>query len=126
MSEFDFEKFEKVADVFAEKLKTQMQTRLFFPVSPAFEVKVGVFDKGRGWGKGISVETTDIVKHMNFNMFAKVWLHNFGGGVMKDEPEKFWLPIDWRFENKDGGSNGTHAFGLIINDAGEILEVREA
>ena len=126
MKDFDFEKFEKIADVFAETLKTQMQTRMFNPLAPSFDVTVSVFDKGRGFGKAISVETSDIAKHMNFNMFAAVKLHNFGGGVMKHEPEKFWLPIDWRWEHKDGGSNGAHAFTLIINDAGEILEVREA
>lgn len=123
MSTFDFEKLERNIDYLARNLKMQMQTRLFNPIAPDFELEVTVVEKSRGYGKAISVETTDIAKHQNFQMFAKVRLHNFGGSVMEDD-DLYWLPIDWRWESKDGGSNGTRAFTCYVNSAGEIVEVR--
>jgi hypothetical protein len=123
MKSFDFEKFEKNTDKLARSLKLQMQTRLFHPIAPDFEVEVSVYDRGRGYGKTIAVETTDISEHQNFKMFAKVYLHNFGGSAMKDDC-LYWLPIDWRWESIDGGSNGTRAFTCYVNDDGEIVEVK--
>ena len=123
MSEFDFDKFEKNIPAFTARLKEQMQTRLFNPIAPDFEVEVNVYEQGRGYGKRISVETSDIAGPMNFKMFATVKLHNFGGGVTKDAP-LYWLPIDWRWGSFGGGGNGTTAFTLFINDSGEITKVR--
>lgn len=124
MTDFDFDKFEKNIPKFVLQLKTQMQTRCFNPVAPDFDVEVSVFDKGRGYGKGISVETTDIAKHMNFNMFGTVRLVNFGGGDMT-QTDSFWLPIDWRWESKGGGSNGTRAFVCYVSDDGNITAIRD-
>jgi hypothetical protein len=124
MKEFDFDKFEKHIPEFTARLKEQMQTRLFNPIAPNFEVEVNVYDQGRGYGKRISVETSDIAEHMNFSVFATMGLHNFGGNVVKDGP-LYWLPIDWRWSSKDGGSNGTTAFTVFINDKGEITKVRD-
>ena len=123
MTDFDFDNFEKNAKAFAMTLKTHMQTRLFHPIAPDFDVRVYTFDKGRGYGKGIAVETTDIAEHMNFKMFGKVKLHNFGGSLMKDTPDLFWLPIDWRWESIEGGSNGTRAFTVYVNDSGEVKKI---
>lgn len=125
MKEFDFDKFEKHIPEFTARLKEQMQTRLFNPIAPAFEVTVNVYDQGRGYGKRIAVETTDIAEHMNFKMFEKVYLHNFGGDALNDEPNTYWLPIDWRWEHVGGGSNGCRAFVMYLNDRGEILKVRD-
>ena len=125
MKEFDFDKFEKHIPEFTARLKEQMQTRLFNPISPDFEVEVNVYEQGRGYGKRIAVETTDIAEHMNFKMFAAVYLHNFGGGACKDTPDTYWLPIDWRWESKGGGGNGTTAFTVFVNDSGEITKVRD-
>jgi hypothetical protein len=125
MNEFDFDKFEKHIPEFTRRLKEQMQTRLFNPIAPDFKVEVNVFEQSRGHGKRISVETSDIAEHMNFNMFAEVRLHNFGGGVCKDKTDLFWLPIDWRWESEGGGSNGTTAFTVFVNDSGEIVKVRD-
>jgi len=125
MNKFDFDKFEKNLPEFTARLKEQMQTRCFSPIAPNFEVEVNVFDRGRGYGKQIRVETSDFAKHMNFNMFAKVRLHNFGGDVVKDEDNLYWLPINWRWESAGGGSNGTSAFTVYVNDDGEIVRVRD-
>jgi len=125
MTDFDFDKFEKNIPKFVLQLKTQIQTRCFNPIAPDFDVEVSVFDKGRGYGKGIAIETTDIAEHMNFKMFGKVWLHNFGGSVLKEVPDSFWLPINWRWESKGGGSNGTDAFTCYVNDAGNITAIRD-
>ena len=125
MKEFNFDKFEKHLPEFTARLKEQMQTRCFNPIAPDFEVEVNVFEQGRGYGKRISVLTTDITKHMNFNMFAEIRLHNFGGSVSGDGDSLYWLPIDWRYEHKSGGSNGCQAFIVMVNDDGEIVEVRD-
>ena len=125
MEEFDFDKFEKHIPEFTARLKEQMQTRLFNPIAPNFEVEVNVYDQGRGYGKRITVVTTDIAEHMNFKMFGEVGLHNFGGNALKDDPHTYWLPIDWRWQNVDGGSNGTSAFTLYVNDSGEIVRIRD-
>lgn len=124
MSEFDFDKFEKNIPEFEARLKEQMQTRLFNPIAPDFDVEVSVYDQGRGYGKRIKVATSDLAKHMNFNMFATVGLHAFGGNVVKDETS-YWLPIDWTWSHKDGGSNGASAFTVYVNDDGEIIRVRD-
>jgi len=124
MSEFDFEKLEKNLDVLAQGLKIQMQTRLFHPIAPPFDVDVRLFDKGRGYGKAISVETNDIAEYQNFKMFEKIFIHNFGGSILKGEP-LYWLPIDWRWVHKEGGGNGTRAFTCYVNDDGKIVEVKE-
>lgn len=123
--EFNFEEFEKHIPVFTNLLKIQMQTRMFNPVAPNFDVEVTIIDRGRGYGKQINVTTSNIAEHMNFNMFESVRIINFGGDVIQSEPNMYWLPIDWRWESKGGGSNGTRAFTLHINDKGEILKVRE-
>lgn len=125
MEEFDFDKFEKHIPEFTARLKEQMQTRLFNPIAPDFEVEVSVYDQGRGYGKRIAVTTTDIAEHMNFKMFGEVGLHNFGGSTLKDEAHKYWLPIDWRWQNIDGGGNGTRAFTVFLTDNGEITKVRD-
>ena len=120
MDNFDFKKFEQNIPKFANLLKTQMQTRLFHPIAPDFDVKVAVVT--RKWKeKKIDVETTGLAKHMNFHMFAEVWLHNFGGGVLK-ESDHYWLPIDWRWTSTNGGGNGTTAFTCYVNDNGEIVK----
>ena len=124
MREFDFDKLEKNRFKLAKTLKLQMQTRLFDPVSPDFDVVVDVFDQGRGYGKKISVETSDIAERMNFKMFAEVKLHNFGGGLINDS-NQYWLPIDWRWSHKDGGSNGTRAFTCYVTDDGELSAVTD-
>ena len=124
MEEFDFDKFEKHIPEFTARLKEQMQTRLFNPIAPDFEVEVSVYDQGRGYGKRIKVATSDIAEHMNFAIFASVGLHDFGGNVVKDE-SLYWLPIDWTWSHKDGGSNGTTAFTVYLNDEGEITRVRD-
>jgi hypothetical protein len=124
MKEFDFDKFEKHIPEFTARLKEQMQTRLFNPIAPDFEVTVSVYDQGRGYGKRIAVETTDIVERMNFKMFDEMRLHNFGGNAVKNS-RKYWLPIDWRWQNFGGGGNGTTAFTVYLNDSGEITKVRD-
>ena len=125
MSEFDFDKFEKNIPAFTARLKEQMQTRLFNPIAPDFEVEVNVFKRGRGSDKRISVTTSDLAENMNFKMFATVGLHDFGGSVCKDQTDLFWLPIDWTWGHFDGGSNGTTAFTVFVNDSGEITKVRD-
>ncbi len=124
MEEFDFDKFEKHIPEFTARLKEQLQTRMFSPIAPDFEVEVNIYTRGRGYGKQISVTTSDLAGHMNFKMFADVRFHNFGGSAMKDGP-LYWLPIDWSWRHTDGGSNGTRAFCLYVNDSGEIDKVRD-
>ena len=124
MKEFDFDKFEKHIPEFTGKLKEQLQTRLFHPIAPAFEIEINVFERGRGHGKFIAVESSDIAEHMNFKMFEKVRFHNFGGGSI-DQTNEFWLSVNWRWEHVGGGSNGANALRLRITDEGEILEVRD-
>lgn len=125
MEPFNFEEFERNIPKFADLLKAQMQRRLFTAPAPDFEVKVQVFDNGKGYGKRISVETSDIAEHMNFSMFGEVSIHDFGGGTMKTDPW-YWLPIDWQWSNKgNGGSNGTRAFTCYVSDSGGIVKIND-
>ena len=123
-TEFDFDKFEKHIPAFTGKLKEQLQTRLFHPIAPGFDLTIAVHERGRGHGKFIAVESSDFAKHQNFLMFEKIFFHNFGGGAI-DQMNEFWLDISWRWEHVGGGSNGSNALRLRINDEGEILEVHE-
>lgn len=122
MNNFNFEKFEQNIPKFASLLKTQMQTRLFHPIAPDFDVKVAIVT-GNWEKKYIEVETTGLAKHMNFHMFEEVWLHNFGGNLI-GKTNRYWLPINWGWTSISGGSNGTQAFTCYVSDAGEIVEVK--
>lgn len=124
---FDFNKFEKIKDEFAETIKVQMQTRCFNPLAPSFDVEVGIYKLGRGYGKRITVETTDISKHMNFSIFKGIKLSDFGGGVQRlAEGDIYRMPVNWSYQHHGGGGNSCEAFTVYFNDAGEITRVREA
>jgi hypothetical protein len=124
---FNFDKFEKIKDRFAETLKVQMQTRCFNQMAPSFDVTVDIHGRYRGNGKKIEVVTSDLTERMNFNMFEEICLVDFGGNVMTGENDDlYWMPIYWSYQNKSGGGNGCEAFTVYFNDSGEIKQVRAA
>jgi hypothetical protein len=121
---FNFLEFEKHKHEFANRLTEVCQKELFKGRAPNFNFVIGVKEQGRGWGSKIEVETNDFAKHMNCKMFDTLRLHNFGGGVVSDSDD-YWLPIDWRYGHFDGGSNGTRAITIHLNDRGEITGVKQ-
>lgn len=117
---FDFEKFEKHIPEFSISLAKLLRKNLFKGVAPDFELTVGIEE--RPHGKKIFIETSDLVDDLNFRMFKRVYIHNFGGNEdQKAEHPCYWLPIDWRWESLDGGGNGTRALTVYLDDEGRII-----
>ena len=122
---FNFERFEQHKHEFAQNLTRVCKLKLFVLVDPPeFNFVLRVKEQHGGWENKIEVETNDFVDHMNFKMFDAIYLHNFGGGVVSGSDD-YWLPIDWRYNHFDGGSNGTRALTIHLNDSGEITEVKQ-
>lgn len=71
--------------------------------------------------KAIQFQSNDLQAQLGImsKVFERLIVHNYGGSIDSTEPGMYWVPVDFYWNFKHGGSNGTHLLTAYYNESNE-------